>query len=151
MAGTSASSTMRVPCGMAVVAVECSIQRALNQTLDSRARSNDKIKAFIRLYYLKWSDQALVWFIFNTCCRSIVDVKHLVESLTGVAMENDGTALKPPIQYGEKQQINVVLKMTTNIEFVKANPVPKSEFLKENVVTEANVTYGVVMPVSVTY
>lgn len=44
-----------------------------------------------------------------------------------------------------------------NIEFVKAHPVPKSEFPKENVVTEANVTYlsmtdnGVAMPVSVTY
>ena len=70
-------------------------------------------------------------------------------------MENDGTALKPAIQYEEKQQINVGLKMTADIEFVKANPVPKSEFLKENVVTEANVTYlsttdnGVAMPVSV--
>lgn len=47
--------------------------------------------------------------------------------------------------------------MTADIEFVKANPVPKSEFLKENGVTEANVTYlsttdnGVAMPVSVTY
>lgn len=90
-----------------------------------------------------------------------VDVKPLVDSpivkVIGTAMENDGTALKPAIQYDEKQQINVGLKMTADIEFVKANPVPKSEFLKENVVTEANVTYlsttdnGVAMPVSVTY
>lgn len=74
-----------------------------------------------------------------------VDVKPLVDSpivkVIGTAMENDGTALKPAIQYDEKQQINVGLKMTADIEFVKANPVPKSEFLKENVVTEANVTY----------
>ena len=28
----------------------------------------------------------------------------------GVAMENDDTALKPAIQYDEKQQINVGLK-----------------------------------------
>lgn len=90
-----------------------------------------------------------------------VDVKPLVDSpivkVIGAAMENDGTALKPAIQYEEKQQINVGLKMTADIEFVKDNPVPKSEFLKENVVTEANVTYlsttdnGVAMPVSVTY
>lgn len=90
-----------------------------------------------------------------------VDVKPLVDSpivkVIGAAMENDGTALKPAIQFDEKQQINVGLKMTADIEFVKANPVPKSEFLKENVVTEANVTYlsttdnGVAMPVSVTY
>ena len=72
-------------------------------------------------------------------------MKHLVDSsivkVVDAAMENDGTALKPPIQYGEKQQINVGLKMTANIEFVKANLVPKSEFLKESVETEANVTY----------
>ena len=47
--------------------------------------------------------------------------------------------------------------MTANIEFVKSNPVPKSEFLKENVVTEANVTFlsttdnGVAMHVAYTY
>ena len=90
-----------------------------------------------------------------------VGVKPLVDTpivkVIGAAMENDGTALKPAIQYDEKQQTNVGLKMTADIEFVKANPVPKSEFLKENVVTEANVTYlsttdnGVAMPFSVTY
>jgi len=90
-----------------------------------------------------------------------VDVKPLVDSpidkAIGAATENDGTALKPAIQHDKKQQINVGLRITTDIEFVKANPVPKSEFLKENVVTEANVTYlsttdnGVAMPVSVTY
>ena len=88
-------------------------------------------------------------------------VKPLVETpivkVAGAAMENDGTALKPALQYDEKQQINVALKMTADIEFVKANPNPKSEFLKENVVTEANVTYlsttdnSVAVPVGVTY
>ena len=61
-------------------------------------------------------------------------MKPLVDSsivkVIGAATENDGTALNLPIQYGAKQQINVGLKMTANIEFVKANPVPKSEFLK---------------------
>ena len=42
------------------------------------------------------------------------DVKPLIETTIikafGVAMENDGTALKPAIQYDEKQQINVGLK-----------------------------------------
>ena len=61
-------------------------------------------------------------------------MKPLVDSsivkVIGTATENDGTALNLPIQYGEKQQINFVLKMIANIEFVKANPVPKSEFLK---------------------
>ena len=63
-------------------------------------------------------------------------------------MDDDWTALKPAIQYDEKQQISVGLKMTADIEFIKANLVPKSEFLKENVVTTDN---GVAMPVSVAY
>lgn len=57
------------------------------------------------------------------------------------AMENDSTALKPTIQYDENQQINVGLKDRADIPFVNLNPNPKPEFLKENVVTEANVTY----------
>ena len=57
------------------------------------------------------------------------------------AMENDSTALKPAIQYDENQQINVGLKDRADIRFVNLNPNPKPEFLKENVVTEANVTY----------
>ena len=90
-----------------------------------------------------------------------VGVKPLVDTpivkVIGAVIENDETALKPAVQYDEKQQTNVGLKMTTDIEFVKTNPVPKSEFLKENVVTEATVTYSstednrVAMPVSVTY
>ena len=103
-----------------------------------------------------WLDSFLTLAVYPS-----VGVKPLVDTLIvkviGAAMENDGTALKPAVQYDEKQQINVGLKMTADIEFVKANPVPKSEFLKENVVTEANVSYlsttdnGVAMPASVTY
>ena len=56
-------------------------------------------------------------------------------------MENDSTALKAAIQYDEKQHINVCLKESADIKFVNLNPNPKPEFLKENAVTEANVTY----------
>jgi hypothetical protein len=85
-----------------------------------------------------------------------VGVKPLVDTLIvkviAAAVENNGTALKPSIQFDKKQQVNVGLNFTS-IELVKSNPVPKSEFLKENVVTEANVTLlsttdnGVAMPV----
>ena len=90
-----------------------------------------------------------------------VGMKPLLDApivkVIAAAMENDGTAFKPSIQFDEKQQVNVGLKMTADIEFVKSNPVPKFEFLKENVVTEANVTFlsttdnVVAMPVAVTY
>ena len=74
-----------------------------------------------------------------------VGVKPLVDApivkAIGAAMENDGTALKQSIQFDEKQQVNFGLEMTADIEFVKSNPVPKPKFLKENIVTEANVTF----------
>ena len=72
-------------------------------------------------------------------------------------MENDGTALKPAIQYDESQQVNVGLKDRADIRFVNLNSDPKPEFLKKNIVSEANVTYlstadnNVAMPVSVRY
>jgi hypothetical protein len=91
----------------------------------------------------------------SVCVKPLVDTP--IVKVIAAAMENDGTALKPSIQFDEKQQVNVGLKMTADIELVKSNPVPKSEFLRENVVTEANVTFlsttdnCVAMPVGVTY
>ena len=102
------------------------------------------------------------WFdSFLQLLKDTLDVKPLVETTVlkvyGVAMENDSTALKPAIQYDEKQQINVGLKDRADIVFVASNPDPKLEFLKENIVSEANVCYlstannNVAMPVGVRY
>ena len=52
---------------------------------------------------------------------------------------------------------NVGLKPKINIQFVKNNPSPSPEFLKENVITEANVSFlttlcdTVRMPIAVEY
>ena len=88
-------------------------------------------------------------------------VEPLIETpvlkVFGTAMENDSTALKPAIQYDENQQLNVGLRDRVDIRFVNQNPNPKPEFLKKNVVSEANVTYlsttdnNVAMPVCVRY
>lgn len=98
---------------------------------------------------------------FIQLSEDALDVKPLIEStilkVYAVAMENDGTALKPAIQYDEKQQINVGLKDRADIRFVNSNQEPKPEFLKENIVSEANISYlsttdnNVAMPVSVRY
>lgn len=74
-----------------------------------------------------------------------------------IALENDGTALKPSIQYDEKQQLNIGLKERVDFAFVKANPNPTSGYLRSNVVTEANVSFistldnRVSMPVGVRF
>ena len=88
-------------------------------------------------------------------------VPPLVETksvkVIGIAMENDGTALKPGIQFDERMKRNVGLKQLTDLKFVKSNPSPTAEFLRENVITEANVSFvttlcnTISMPVAVTY
>lgn len=98
---------------------------------------------------------------FIQLSEDALNVKPLTEStilkVYAVAMENDGTALKPAIQYDEKQQINVGLKDRADIRFVNSNQEPKPEFLKENIVSEANISYlsttdnNVATPVSVRY
>jgi hypothetical protein len=73
------------------------------------------------------------------------------------AVENDGTALKPGIQFDEKQHVNVGLNKPATYEFVHSNPNPDPKYLKDHVVTESNVSYmstmdnTVGMPVAVRY
>ena len=75
----------------------------------------------------------------------------------GAVMQNDGTELQPGILFDEALKCNVGLKPKINIQLVKNNPSPSPKFLKENVVTEANVLFvttlydTVSMPVAVEY
>ena len=75
----------------------------------------------------------------------------------GVAMENDGTPLKPGIQFDERMKKNVGLKQDVGIKFVRDNPNPTSQFLRESILTEANVSFitslcnNLSMPVAVSY
>ena len=88
-------------------------------------------------------------------------VPPLVETksvkVIGIAMENDGTALKPGIQFDERMKRNVGLKQLADLKFVKSNPSPTAEFLSEKVITEANVSFvttlcnTISMPVAVSY
>ena len=78
------------------------------------------------------------------------------DKVIGAAMQNDGTALQPGILFDEALNCNVDLKLKIDIHFVKNNPSPSPEFLKENVITEANVSFftlcdTVNMPVAVEY
>ena len=74
-----------------------------------------------------------------------------------VACANDSTALKPGIQYDEKQHINVGLTEPISHAFVVENPTPNADFLKARIVTEVNVTFvttldnRVSMPVAISY
>ena len=75
----------------------------------------------------------------------------------GAALENDGTALKPGIHFDDRVKKNVGLKQEVDLTFVKENPNPTPEFLKANILTEANVSFvtslcnGVSMPIATNY
>ena len=74
-----------------------------------------------------------------------------------IVVANDGTALKPSIQFDSRQHVNVGLMETVTHEFIAANPNPDPDILRERVVCESNVTYAisldnsVSMPVAVSY
>lgn len=77
--------------------------------------------------------------------------------VVGAAMQDDGTALQPGIEFEKRLKFNVRLKQTVDLQNVKDNPSPSPEFLKENVITEANVSFlttlcdTLTMPVAVEY
>ena len=52
-------------------------------------------------------------------------------------MANDGTALKPVIEFDERLKENVGLTFNIDIDFVKKNPTPDTDLLKDSLITEA--------------
>ena len=84
-------------------------------------------------------------------------VKNDTVSVTAVCLANDSTALKASIAFDERQGLNIGLINEVDTSFVNANPNPSPSYLRENVVTEANVTCLTTadnqtsMPVTVTY
>jgi len=59
----------------------------------------------------------------------------LMESvkIVPVVLANDGTALKPSIQFDQTQQVNIGLTETVNYTFIKAHQQPDPDFLRNHV------------------
>ena len=56
------------------------------------------------------------------------------------ALANDGTALKPAIEYDPRQKVNVGLTVPGDGKFVKENPEPSPDFIKNHIITETLVS-----------
>ena len=56
------------------------------------------------------------------------------------SLANDGTAIKPAIEFDERLKENVGLTFNLDIDYLRRNPKPSPDFLKENLVTEAIVS-----------
>ena len=57
------------------------------------------------------------------------------------AFGNDGTALKPAIEFYSRLKENVGLTIHVDFRYVLKTPFPSPDFLKENIVTEALVSF----------
>ena len=56
------------------------------------------------------------------------------------AFANDGTALKPAIEFDQRLKENVGLAIKADLPYVKQNEIPSPEVLKESIITEAIVS-----------
>ena len=80
------------------------------------------------------------------CCENSCDpkVKSLVLTdnlkVSPVAFGNDGTALKPSIQFDERAKVNIVLEDEIRLEYVKENPYLSKKELEHGIVTEVLVS-----------
>ena len=72
--------------------------------------------------------------------KALTMVETNVLTVYPCALGNDGTSLKPAIEFDERLKVNVGLSFNIDIDYVRNNPSPDAEFLKENLVTEAIVT-----------
>ncbi len=75
----------------------------------------------------------------KSSCVPLVD-NDVLKVFPG-CLQNDGTPLKPSILFDDQQNVCIGLQDKCDIQFVRANPEPDPTFLRENVVTEANVDY----------
>lgn len=74
----------------------------------------------------------------NSQAKSLIKIPDLITF--PCALGNDGTALKPAIEFDSRLKENVGLKIPVDINYLKANPSPSPDRLKENIVTEAIVS-----------
>lgn len=80
-----------------------------------------------------------------------------VVNVIPLALASDGTALKPGLEYDQRQKRVVGLIHEVDISYVKEHPVPDPQEIKNNLITGADVTCaisldnGVTMPVAVHY
>ena len=61
---------------------------------------------------------------------TVIEMNQLVVYPCCVA--NDGTALKPAIEFDERLKENVGLTFNLDIDYIRKNPKPNTEFLKKN-------------------
>lgn len=74
----------------------------------------------------------------NSQAKSLIETPKL--TVIPCALANDGTALKPAIEFDPRLKENIGLTTPIDIHYVQGNPSPSPDYLKDNIVTEAIVS-----------
>lgn len=74
----------------------------------------------------------------NSKAERLIETSKL--SVIPCALANDGTALKPTIEFDPRLKDNMGLTKPVDLNFIQTNPTPSSDYLKDNIVTEAIVS-----------
>ena len=74
----------------------------------------------------------------NSQAKSLIETPKL--NVIPCALANDGTALKPAIEFDSRLKENIGLKTPVDIHYAKENPSSSPDCLKDNIVTEAIVS-----------
>ena len=74
----------------------------------------------------------------NSQAKPLIKTPNL--TVIPCAFANDGTALKPAIEFDPRLKENIGLTTPVDLRYVLGNPCPSPDFLKENIVTEALVS-----------
>ncbi len=97
------------------------------------------------------------FYAFSENSKPSGEIIGPLNRFTPVTLANDGTALKPGLEYDSKSQTLVGSTIEIDLDYVKANPEPNIEELKKSMVVDASVSFlstldaKVSLPVSVDY
>ena len=90
------------------------------------------------LKFISLSHYKLCEFLYDLKVKSLVLTDNL--KFYPVAFGNDGTALKPSIQFDERAKVNIGLEDEIRLEYVKENPYLSKKELQRGIVTETLVS-----------
>lgn len=83
---------------------------------------------------------SLAHLTMSVKCERNLLVDNDTVTVIPTVLANDGTALKPAIEFDPRQKKNVGLTVDADIPFVRDNPKPSPEFLNRHIVSEVLVS-----------
>ena len=115
-------------------ATECRMNLRASSSETIRKLPNPYIRKSEVLKYLRLPHHKL----FENSCDPNVEQLVLTDNLIVYTVDfgNDGTALKPPIQFDERAKVNMGLEDKIRWEYVKENPYLSEKELEHGIVTE---------------